>query len=127
MERAVDTTSKLGFMLRDLHYEFASRFVDELPIQDKRIGERNAHFKNYSLFGRIYLVLLIIIKEAIATETTATAGPSSVTIEAILSRKAIYDRLRPFRKEISALKLTSSARTCLEKFKMTIKHAVFTT
>jgi hypothetical protein len=35
MEKAIHTTSSLGFMLRDLQDEFASRFVDELLLKDR--------------------------------------------------------------------------------------------
>ena len=73
MEQVVTTVCKLGFMLRDLNQEFASRFTDELMLRDQyakaiaspkittratlgaSIGEGNAHFVKYSLFGRIYL------------------------------------------------------------------------
>jgi len=36
MERAIRTTSYLGFILRDLKYEFCSRLIDELLLQDKK-------------------------------------------------------------------------------------------
>jgi len=35
MEKAIRTTSQLGFMLRDMEYELCSRFVDELLLHDK--------------------------------------------------------------------------------------------
>jgi len=35
MEKAIETTSRLGFMLRDLNLEFCARFADELLLQDK--------------------------------------------------------------------------------------------
>jgi len=64
MERAIKTTSSLGFMLRDLDNEFCSRFIDELLLNDKKakaignshiltctkmgacIGEGHLHFFN---------------------------------------------------------------------------------
>ena len=44
MELAVSTLSALGFMLKDLKYEFAARFTDELLVKDKwakAIGNTN--------------------------------------------------------------------------------------
>jgi hypothetical protein len=52
MDRAIKTTSLLGFMLRDLNSEFCSRFVDELVIGDstsRAIG--NPHIKNRAKLG----------------------------------------------------------------------------
>jgi hypothetical protein len=46
MAKAISATSALGFMLHDLKYEFVSRFIDELLLQDKKakaIG--NVHVK----------------------------------------------------------------------------------
>jgi hypothetical protein len=80
MAQAISTTSALGFMLHDLKYEFVSRFIDELLLQDKKakaignvhvkgkgalnaiIGKGNLHFTKYSLLSHIYLFLLITME-----------------------------------------------------------------
>ena len=82
MEKAIRTTSALGFILRDLNHELCSRFVDELLLKDRNakaivnlqiktrsnmnacLGEGNQHFHKYSLVGHIYIVIQIILEEA---------------------------------------------------------------
>jgi hypothetical protein len=72
MELAVRNLSALGFMLKDLKYEFAARFTDELVAKDKWakaigntdissrasmnaiIGEGNLYFE-YSAIGHVYV------------------------------------------------------------------------
>lgn len=44
MERAVQTTSRLGFMLRDLDQEFISRFIDELLLKDRNANTLGSPF-----------------------------------------------------------------------------------
>jgi hypothetical protein len=82
MDLAIKTTARLGFMLRDLQKELCARFVDELLNGDTSlktvgdpsivnrsklgafIGEGNARFINYSMTGRIYLIVNELIEES---------------------------------------------------------------
>ena len=134
MEKAVTTTSYYGFMLRDLNYEFASRFIDELLLQDNNakaigspairtratlgacIGEGNRNFLKYSMFGRVYLLLRMIIDEAQFSHNTATVGLTDEQVHATITSRAFYKRLDAFPKEIAAEKLASTATKCLKKF-----------
>jgi len=135
MERAVTTSSYFGLMLRDLNHEFASRFIDELLLQDTNarpigsplirtraslgacIGEGNKNFFKYSMFGRIYLLLQIIIDEAKISASAITGGFTDDQVNNALTRPALYNRLRVFPKEISAIKLATTATTSIQKFK----------
>ena len=143
MERAATTVCKLGFMLRDLNQEFASRLADELLLRDQyakaiasprittratlgaAIGEGNTHFVKYSLFGRIYLLLITLLEEARIHILTMSDTVTSTAMEAVLSRPKIYDTLSLFPGEISPLKLASSARECIHKMKMDYKICSF--
>jgi hypothetical protein len=82
MERAIETTSLVGFMLRDLNYELCARFTDELLLNDQyakhmgspnianraklgaHIGEGNKHFIKYAITGRVYLIIREIVHQA---------------------------------------------------------------
>jgi hypothetical protein len=83
MEKAIITLSKLGFMLRNLDYEFESRFTDELLLFDKQakvlgcsktvsraklgpvIGLGNSHLTKYSMAGRVSLLISVLFQESI--------------------------------------------------------------
>jgi hypothetical protein len=147
MEKAVDTTSKYGFMLRDLNSELCSRFVDELLIQDKNaktlgspkittraklgafIGEGNPHFLKYSALGHIYLLLKIIIEEVyVEMRSDETAPTDNLTNAAILnklSRRETFDKFKLFPGEISSLKLAATARSTIDKFQTDYKACCF--
>ena len=137
MERAVTTTSRLGFMLRDMDQEFLSRFIDELLLQDRKakaigsasittrasmgayIGKGNVHFAKYSLFGRIYILLLATIDEAKITATTTHTDaniPEDASLINILTQEKFYGQLKTFFNEIAAAKLANTARSCYEKY-----------
>jgi hypothetical protein len=83
MERAICTTSLLGFILRNLDYELCSRITDELMLKNKLakaigdptitnraslsayVGDGNRHFYKYSMLGHFYLLIQVIIEEAL--------------------------------------------------------------
>jgi len=143
MERAITTTCALGFMLRDMHNEFAARFADELLLLDKRaktlgchllptraslgayIGEGCKHFEKYSLLGRVYLLIQTATEEANNHVLTRGEEIKTSAVESLLSRPLMYDGLKLFPGEISALKLASSARSCIQKFKEDYKICGF--
>ena len=134
MERAINTTCVLCFILRDLKYEFAARFTDELLLRDrnaKAIGdpnictraamnaiivEGNMHFLKYSLLGHVYLLILIIIEEVMKGLNIDFIMRLNLAFADKLTRPAIYKQLAFFPGEFSALKLAIAARTTLEKF-----------
>jgi len=134
MERVVQTTCLLGFMLRNLEHELCSRIADELLLMDRNakglgnkeisnraslnacIGKGNNQFCKYSLFGHVYLLLLVIIEEIMAmTANEHTARERSRIFEERLSRPAIFTQLKCFQKEISATRLATAARACIAK------------
>jgi len=147
MERAIETTSKLGFMLRDLEYEFCSRFADELLLQDRNakaigsplitsraklgafIGEGNKNFFQYSALGHVYLLLRILFAEIInkvrAADATLSEDQINTAVIQQLSRRDTYDNYKLFPGEISASKLTSTACRTLLKFKIDYKVCSF--
>jgi hypothetical protein len=104
MEKAVFSTSLLGFMLRDLNCELASRFVDELLLKDRNakalasplittranmgahIGEGNCHLAKYSLMGHIYILSQVIIEEAQKMALSTDADNISTNFVEMLSR-----------------------------------------
>ena len=147
MEKAVDTTSKYGFMLRDMNSEFCSRFVDELLIQDKNaktigspkittraklgafIGDGNSNFFKYSALGRIYLLLKIIVEEVYielkGNEPNPTDSLTNTAILNKLSRQESYDKFKMFPGEISSIKLAATARSSIDKFQADYKACCF--
>jgi len=145
MERAVRTTSQLGFMLRNLEHELCSRFTDELLLKDKYamtlgsphvssraslgacIGEGNLHFYKYSIFGHIYLLLQIIIEDIKQMIGSQNERHISDRVETILCRPAIYTHYQCFPKEISATRLALAAKNCCKKIKTIINGEVFFT
>jgi hypothetical protein len=88
MNHAITATSALGFLLRDLNKEFASRFADELTLCDKQahtlasqsvtnrgslnatIGEGNCRYFKYPLLGHCYLFRLITMEEVARSTIT---------------------------------------------------------
>jgi hypothetical protein len=121
-------------MLRDLNQELLSRFADELCLNDTFaktlgspcvttraslgacIGEGNKNFFKYSIFGRIYIILQVLIEEAQWFEIASPSVTTSSSIETVLKGKAIYNKLKLFPSEISAAKLANTATTCIKKF-----------
>ena len=147
MERAIETTSKLGFMLRDLDYEFCSRFADELLLQDKNakaigsplistraklgayIGKGNRNFFQYSALGHVYLLLKILVEETTNRIRTEAASQNqdicNASIQQKLCLRETYEKLKLFPGEISASKLASTAKSTIEKFKADYKASSF--
>jgi hypothetical protein len=127
MEKAVESTCMLGFMLRNLDQEFCSRFVDELLLKDKytrsigcplttaranlgpSMGEGNKHFWKYSLFGHVYILISLMIEEAKKAILQASNDHVNVRFEELLSRPAFFNQVNCFPKEISAIRLASAA------------------
>jgi hypothetical protein len=82
-------------MLQDLNHEFCSRFVDELLLKDKNakvIGSPLISTNTWCLYwrgqytlGRIYILLQMIIEEAIKSTIINNMDYSSTDIEEILS------------------------------------------
>jgi hypothetical protein len=135
MDRAIKTTSLLGFMLRDLNSEFCSRFVDELVIGDSTtraignphiknraklgacIGPGNGNFIKYSLTGRISILIRILIEEAKKNIFQRDVSTRNKIIEDRISRPAFYNEINAFPGEISAIRLATKAKLALGKFK----------
>jgi hypothetical protein len=145
MEKAIRTTSALGFILRDLNHELCSRFIDELLLNDRNakavanlqiktrsnmnacLGEGNQHFYKYSLVGHIYIYILIqiILEEARKKLDLNIDENVNDGMERILLRPTFYGQINCFPKEISALKLASTAINCIKKFKNDYKLGSF--
>jgi hypothetical protein len=89
------------------------------------IGEGNSHFFKYSLLGHVYLLILIIIEEACKDLPIHNGTLQSMLFEEKLSRNTIYKQLALFPKEISAYKLSASAREAFRKFKNDYKISSF--
>jgi hypothetical protein len=144
MEKAVETTCKLGFMLRDMNQEFCSRFVDKLLLKDKHakaigsntittranmgayIGEGNTHFMKYSLFGYTYILILIVIEEAKKLLPLTVGDHNENILEGILSRPAFYNQINCFPNEMSLIRLASTTRIYFLKFKNDYRIGSFT-
>jgi hypothetical protein len=123
MQHVIHYSSSLGFILHDLNLEFASRFANELLLNDRNaktlgsptvttrasmgvyLKEGNLHFAKYSLLGHVYLLIQIIIEEASKTLPTYDEGIQNNLFENKMSERGIYQQLNLFPKEISALKL----------------------
>ena len=143
MQHVIHYSSSLGFILHDLNLEFASRFTNELLLNDRNaktlgsptlttraslgvhIKEGNTHFAKYSLLGHVYLLIQIILDEASKTLSTYDEGIQNNLFENKMSERGIYQQLNLFPKEISALKLASAAREALLKFKHDYKICSF--
>jgi len=143
MEKAVFSTSLLGYMLRDLNCEFGSRFVDELLLKNRNakalatplittrasmgahIGEGNCHLAKYSLLAHIYILLQVTIEEVQKMALATDADNISTNFEEMLSRPATYNRIKCFPNEISPIKLATAARNCFQKYKNDYKIGSF--
>jgi hypothetical protein len=89
------------------------------------VGDGNGHFYKYSMLGHIYLLIQVVIEEALRTLTTIDEVQKSRQLEEIITRKDIYDRIRCFPKEISSSRLSIAAKDSLIKFKTDYKHGSF--
>jgi hypothetical protein len=143
MEKAIRTTSQLGFMLRNMDHEVCSRFVDELLLHDKNakaigdvnissrdelsacIGEGNKNFSKYSVVGHIYILIKLILEEIKKAVILTNDNQVNDRFEDMVTKTMIYNRLNCFPKEISAIKLTSTARICIAKYKNDYKIGRF--
>ena len=134
MEKAIGTTCKLGFMLRDLNNEFISRFADELLLQDRHalplgspfiktraklgahIGDGNKNFSKYSMLGRVTLLLQVLFEEVISAVSIEDTVSKNAEILRVLANRDTYRQYKLFPKEISDLNLAATARSTIEKF-----------
>jgi len=143
MELAVRNLSALGFLLKDLKYEFPARLTDEVLAKDKWakaigntdissrasmnaiIGEGNIHFEKYSAIGHVYLFILIIIEEALKDTNGLCRDRINAALEENLGRPSIYRQIAIFSGEISPIKLATAARDAIRKFKNDYKLVGF--
>jgi hypothetical protein len=130
-------------MLKDLKHEFAARLTDELLAEDKWtkaigntdisshasmnaiIGEGNPHFKKYSVFGHVYLFILIIIEQALKDTNGLCRDRINATLEEKLGRPSIYRQIAIFSGEMSPIKLATAARDAMRKFRNDYKLVGF--
>jgi hypothetical protein len=145
MDRALQTTSALGFILRNMNHELCSRFTDELVSTDRyakgignpnianraklgaSFGIGNSHFYKYSILGHVYILIQIILEEANKGTIHLADRQASDTLESILSHPNIYARLNCFPKEIANTRLTTTAKSCIRNAKMITKSEVLST
>jgi len=140
MERAIHTLSQLGFMLRNLEFEFVARYTDELLLFDKHakaladpnIAARaklspiiagNRHFSKYTILGHVGLLLTVTTQEAIRT-----LHPRKVTndmFEQTITSRKHHETLNLFPREISPIRLSILAKEALSKFRSDYKIASF--
>ena len=144
MEKAVRTTSQLGFMLRDLNCEFISRFSDEIMLQDRYakaigsplittraslgacIGEGNTHFFKFSMFGNIYLLMQMLVDELKLSAEATENECSYDRLYHLLTCPTTYAKKYTFLKGIiGPPKLATSAKKCINKFRADYKIGSF--
>jgi hypothetical protein len=81
------------------------------------IGKGNPHFAKYSLLGHTYLFLLITMEEAVRDMTMKGITLNNANIEDKLTKQSLYQQLALFSREISSVKLASTAQKTFEKYK----------
>eukprot|EP00590_Aulacoseira_subarctica_P005294 CAMPEP_0172416722 /NCGR_PEP_ID=MMETSP1064-20121228/3216_1 /TAXON_ID=202472 /ORGANISM="Aulacoseira subarctica , Strain CCAP 1002/5" /LENGTH=1681 /DNA_ID=CAMNT_0013154579 /DNA_START=343 /DNA_END=5384 /DNA_ORIENTATION=- len=140
MERAVYSLSQLGFMLRNLDYEFIARYTDELLLSDQHakalaafnIASRaqlspiiagNHHFSKYTMLGHIGLLLTVTTQEAI--RALAPREATNDPFERLITNRSFHESLNLFPKEISPIRLSLLARETLRKFRSDYMIASF--
>jgi len=117
MEKAIKTTSQLGFVLRDLKNELLARLTDELLLNDKNakaiastkcltrasknahIGEGNMNFFMYSILGRIYLLLQVLIEGAKKLVLHASCTSVNYRFEEVLYQPSFCTQVNCFSKK----------------------------
>jgi hypothetical protein len=132
MEKTIRSSCQLGFML---YHELCARFVDELLLSDRNakaiasphittgaslgacLGKGNMHFFKYSVLRHVYLLLQIILEEARKSEIMLDDNYHSTRFEEILSRPSFYNQVNCFSKEILAIKIANTAKSCFKKYK----------
>jgi len=108
MDHAIEVTSALGLMLRDLNQEACARFADELRLGDhvaKTVcspnilgrrklgvcfGEGNRRFYKYSIPGHVYSLLIALLKDIRRNVLTPSSTNQNIIIDDQLSRPRIY-------------------------------------
>jgi hypothetical protein len=142
MEKAIITLSKLGFMLRNLDFEFESRFTDELLLFDKQakvlgspktvsraklgpvIGLGSSQLTKYSMAGRVSLLISVLFQESIL-EISRTEYPNIESFVCLLTWPGFYKKLDLFPQEFSALRLVLIAKETFQKFDSDYRIASF--
>ena len=132
MEKAITTSSELGFLLRNLDNEFTSRYLDELAPFDKHakvIGdptitaraklsplfkEANRHFSEYSMTGQIGLLIGITVQEAMRKMPSAL--PENQAFGNTICSHDFHKQLKAFPAEISPIRLQLIAKETIRKF-----------
>jgi hypothetical protein len=134
MGKAIQATSALGFLLRDLNHEFTSRFSDNLALLDKKvktigstlianranlgatIGEGNKHIHKYSMLGHVYLLAQIAIEEITRGYECILHTNQNAVFQEKLMKPISYKQLNLFNGEISPNKLAATARKTIKQF-----------